>query len=120
MMLGNRPTNPVNQTTSYGPKGKILTLQVQSGSNYTARLQTQIRIDWITIWNTSAVTVNVIFNESTLNPLPIPASTDLELDTFRMAATNVTVIDFTATASSTVNLIWAESPSPSIQLVLKR
>lgn len=98
-------------TTKYGPKGKILTLNLQSGSNYQARLQTQNRINWITIFNTGSVTVNAIFNESSLNPLPIPASTSLELDVWRMAALTVTTIDFTAGASTTINLIWAEGPS---------
>jgi len=65
--------------TTYGPKGKILTV------NTTAKLRTDARINWITIYNTGAITVNVVFEEATINPLPIPASTSLELDVWRNA-----------------------------------
>ena len=94
--------------TTYGPKGKILTV------NTTARLRTDARINWITIYNTGAITVNVVFEESTINPLPVPASTSLELDVWRMLSLNVQTVDFTSASSTTVNLIWAEGPSPLV------
>ncbi len=97
--------------TKFGPKGKILTTAA-AGSGFTARLRTDARINWITIYNTGAITVNVVFEEATINPLPVPASTSLELDVWRMISLDVETIDFNSASSTTVNLIWAEGPSP--------
>jgi hypothetical protein len=99
--------------TTFGPKGKILTT-IATGTGFTARLKTDARINWITIYNTGAITVNVTFEESGLNPLPVPASTSLELDVWRMLSLNVQTIDFSSASSTTINLIWAEGPSPLV------
>lgn len=101
--------------TKGGPKGKILTT-AGSGSAFTARLITDDRINWITIYNTGSITVNIIFQEATINPMPLPASTELDFDVWRMVSLNVTTIDFTSTSATTVNLIWAEGPSPLVAL----
>lgn len=94
-------------TTTYGPKGKIVTV----GTTGLNRLRTDSRINWITIYNTGSVTVNIIFEESTINAMPLPAATEIDFDVFRMLSLNVQTVDFTASSATTVNCIWAEGPS---------
>lgn len=97
-------------------KGNILTLTTAQGggTNYAARQNFDQRLDSIAIFNTGSVTVNVIFQESTIQPMPIAASTSFSLQPLDLRNETILRVDFTATAASTINMIWIEGPPITI------
>lgn len=97
------PDSPVNPLT---PKGKIVAL-TGGGSNWSALMNFDSRLDSIILFNLSGVTINVSFQETSLF-IPLAASASLNLDTFDLAATEMYKIAFTATASASVNMVWLE------------
>lgn len=93
------PTGPVL-------KGKILGLQ-GSGSAWQLPFPLDDRLDSLILYNLSGVTINVSFQGSALS-IPLAASASINLDTFDLASTEISEIDFTASASASVNVIWVE------------
>jgi hypothetical protein len=99
-------------------KGTILTLTVIAGTtfNWQKRAQFDARLNTLVAWNLSAVSVTVQFDESSINPVQIPASTSLSLTPFDLYQENIMRLDFGATTvgaspAPQVNLIWNEGPS---------
>lgn len=96
------------QVTPKGPipKGKIVALQ-GSGSAWQIEMPFDDRLDSIILYNLAGVTINVSFEGSALS-VPLAASASLNLDTWDLAATEIYKIDFTGSASASVNMVWVE------------
>lgn len=91
------PANPLV------PKGKVISVDSTNG----AQLPMTGRLDAITLYNLSGVTINVSFEEVSLF-IPLAASASLNYDTFDLAATDVFRVVFTASATVSVNATWIE------------
>lgn len=91
----------------YTPKGKIVAIT----STQPGILKFDDRLDNITMINLGGININVIFDDATINPIPIAPSAALDFSPWDLRNCDVRQISFTATGSINVNCLWIEGPS---------